>query len=204
MKKILIIVLTFLFLPNIVGCSSKYKDRETSLSSEDDAILTIFADNGDSDSKFLFKQYGHAFLTITNVGTRSFIVGDRQVQPDETITIGLWPIKEHFGVWFNLESNYINEYNKYSQRVSISIGIDLKDIDKITELIDENDKWNVFFNCSKFAVKTWNLVAEENEKIEEKFFVSPNYLHNEIKFFKDYKFAEDIKTSNFVSFYKEG
>ena len=130
-------------------------------------------------------------------------MGNKEVLANETITIGVWPIKEHFGVWYNLDSVYIEEYNKYPERVSVSIGIDYNDINKISQIINDNNKWNLFFNCAKFAFKVWNSVAEESEKIANKAFISPSYLVKEINKFDEYVFAQEIKTSNIICFHGE-
>ena len=205
MRKIILTLTLIICMFSFVGCqNNSQRIRELNINNTDVAVLTIFADNGDSESSFLYKNYGHSFLSIENVSLNNFVVGDRIVLPNETITIGLWPIKEHFGIWFNVESNYINEYNKYSERVSISVGINLDDIAKVSKIIDENDNWTPMFNCSSFSLKVWNSVAQDSEKLNVGGFISPNNLVKEIKLFKNYEIARECKTTTNISYYKEG
>ena len=85
----------------------------------------------------------------------------------------------------------------------ITIGIDLEDIDSINSEIETCDKWNPIFNCSTFATKIWNLVAEEDEKLNDKLLLSPSYLVSEIKKFKDYERQKDIITNRDITYYGE-
>lgn len=180
------------------------RDRELRVGDSDVALLSIFADDGESESNFLLRNYGHAFLSIENISSREFTVGDMTVGVGETITIGLWNIIEHFGVWYNVEGNYISEYDKYSNRVSLTIGIGLEDIHKINKIVDKSDRWNPLFNCSKFALKVWNEVAEDSEKIDSKLIVSPSYLVDEIVKFDLYEKSKECVTDNKIRYYKEG
>ena len=125
------------------------------------------------------------------------------VNPGETITVGLWSVFEHFGVWYNIESNYIKEHNKYAERVSITIGVNVEDILKMSKTIEENDAWTPLYNCSKFALEVWNNVANENEKIESKLFMSPGYLVEEIKGFSGYENVKLCETSTTIRYYGE-
>lgn len=196
--------MVFMSVFTFTGCGNDNRTRELNISSDDTALLSIFSDNGKSESNFFLQNYGHAFLSVTNISDATFFVGDWEVDPDETITIGLWNVLQHSGVWYNLESNYIEEYNKYNKRVSITIGIDSEDIKALSKHINNNDRWTPLYNCSKFALKAWNLVAEENEKINDKFIVSPSYLVNEITKFEEYQENKDCNTEKVIRFYKEG
>ena len=174
MKRIILVFcLVFSCLFTFTGCGNLERERNLYVDNSDVALLSIFADDGKSESRFLFRNHGHSFLSVENISNSSFMVGDRQVKPNETITIGLWSIQEHFGVWFNLESNYILETQKYENRVSLTIGIDAEDIANISKIIDENNEWTPIYNCAKFASEVWNSVADDEEKIETTFFVSP-------------------------------
>lgn len=188
----------------ILSACDKRSERKLNVASDDVALLSIFADDGKSESNFLLRNYGHAFLSITNTSDSPFTVGDREVNPNDTITVGLWNVLEHFGVWYNIESNYIAEYDKYTHRVSLTIGITLEDIAEISKTIDGSDRWSPFFNCSTFAMKVWNKVAEESEKINSKLLVSPGYLVNEITKFDEYEKNRECVTDKNIKFYKEG
>jgi len=202
-RYVFVALLIFMSIFTFSACDGN-KDRGLDVSDDDVALLSIYADDGSSESNFLLRNYGHAFLSIENISDTSFTIGDRQVNAHETITVGLWNVLEHFGIWYNIESNYISEYNKYSNRYSLTIGISLEDIQKICELIDKSDRWNPFFNCSTFAMKVWNLVAEDNEKINSKLIVSPSYLVKEITKFDDFEKNRECVTDKNIQYYKEG
>ena len=206
-KKILSTILIIVAFFTVSGCANSQtvsgRVRELNVSESDVALLTIFSDNGKGESNWLTRNYGHSFFTVTNLSNKELIVGDVVVNPSDTIAVGLWSIYEHFGVWYNVESNYIKEHNKYAQRVSLTIGISLEDIYSITEVIKNNDLWTPLYNCSKFALDVWNTVASENEKIDTKLLMSPGYLVEEIKKFAGYEDVRPCNTSNIVRYYGE-
>ena len=206
-KKILSTILIIVAFFTVSGCANSQtvsgRVRELNVSESDVALLTIFSDNGKGESNWLTRNYGHSFFTVTNLSNQELIVGDMVVNPSDTIAVGLWSIYEHFGVWYNVESNYIKEHNKYAQRVSLTIGVSLEDIYSITEVIKNNDLWTPLYNCSKFALDVWNTVASENEKIDTKLLMSPGYLVEEIKKFAGYEDVRPCNTSNIVRYYGE-
>lgn len=198
MKRCVVVFLFLIMSLITLSACTRNKERQLIVTSEDIALLSIYADDGKSESNFLLRNYGHAFLSVKNISENNITVGDRLVVPNETITIGLWNILEHFGVWYNIEGNYISEYDKYSHRVSLTIGINTSDIEEISNMIAKSDRWSPFFNCSTFAMKTWNLVAEDSEKIDSKLLVSPKYLVNKItKFSGHEKNRECITDTDF-------
>lgn len=76
------------------------------------------------------------------------------------ITIGTWGNKsQHQGIWYNLESYFVNNNSAYGNRVSLSMSVTQSDIDTINSIISNNDKWSLTNNCSSFAVKVWNSVS---------------------------------------------
>lgn len=201
-KYIIVLLLTIMSIITFSGCGTN-RERKLNVAEDDVALLSIFADNGASESNFFVRNLGHAFLSVENISSSSFMVGDREVKPSETITIGLWSILEHFGVWYNVESNYIKEHNKYNTRVSITIGISLDDLNKVSKIIDKNNKWTPLYNCSKFALEIWNAVALESEIIDAKFITSPSYLVDEIVKFKEHQKNRECNTDQIIRYYKE-
>lgn len=203
MKRYFIVIFLIMFFSIFFYACDDDRFRSLGVDVSDVALLSIVSDNGKGDSNLILRNFGHAFLVVDNIGNTPIIIGDREISPLDSITIGLWNIKEHFGIWYNIESNYISEYNKYPNRVLVTIGIDLEDIESINNEIQTCDKWNPLFNCSTFATKIWNLVAEDSEKINDKLLLSPNYLVNEIIKFKDYKRKKEIITDKNISYYGE-
>jgi hypothetical protein len=204
-KRILAVILIMFSMVSLTACSEPNEpvNKTLSVTADDVALLTLFSDNGKGESNWLVRNYGHSFVAVSNVSDNAFAVGDMVVNPGETITVGLWSVFEHFGVWYNIESNYIKEHNKYAERVSITIGMSMEDITAINEVIKEKDAWTPIYNCSKFALDVWNRIATDNEKIESKFFMSPGYLVDEIKEFEGYENVRLCETSTTIRYYGE-
>lgn len=201
---------TFLF-----ACKDK-KGREytTSIDTEHDiAELTLFTFNGDGEGKLGLMNLGHAFLSLKNTSSSTINLLNKTISSDETISFGTWSILQHFGVWYNVESNYIVQHNKYDGRLSITIGIDQEDIDTLCQFISTHDSWNPLQNCSNFALNIWNTVAMDSEKIEKPIIYTPSHIAKEIKKFENYEINKAIPTedtmgyfdgSTYVSFQLEG
>lgn len=121
-------------------------------------ILWIFAANDGGSSSW--NSSGHAFLLFRNISSSKIKIGGLNVNIGDDITFGTWGNKsQHTGIWYNLESYFVNEQNAYTNRVSLSVNVTSSDIEKINTYISENDKWSVFSNCSSFAVGVWNMIS---------------------------------------------
>lgn len=121
-------------------------------------ILTIFAANDGSSSSW--STSGHAFFSFKNTSYCPVTVGGLTVLVDEEITFGTWGNQSaHKGIWYNLEPYLINNYEAYGNRVSLSINITQEDIDRINDLIADNDTWAALNNCSSFATRIWNEIS---------------------------------------------
>lgn len=160
MKKIMsfLIVICTIF---VCSCSS----QKVSITPIEDSVatMTIVSFDGESESVMGLMNLGHAFIAIENNSEEDILVGKYNLKSGRVVTIGTWSILEHFGVWYNVESNYIEYCDKYNGRVSLSKQINKDDLEKITTFINDNDKWNIFRNCSYFAVNLWNSVAKSGE-----------------------------------------
>ncbi len=120
--------------------------------------LTIFASNDGGSSSW--NTSGHAFIAFKNSSSSSVRVGGLNVGSGHEITIGTWGNKsQHQGIWYNLESYFVNNNSAYGNRVSLSMSVTQSDIDTINSIISNNDKWSLTNNCSSFAVKVWNSVS---------------------------------------------
>lgn len=174
---------------SILFCSCKpvLNNRETKYESSDVATLTIFSYDGKGESKYGISNLGHSFLSITNNSQKPLELAGKKIEVDEELFFGAWSLNIHFGIWYNIENNYIDLYNKYNNRVSIEMGISNADLDILSDFILKNDTWTVFKNCSYFAINAWNSVALETEKLRTSFIVStPTFLKNQIMEFKGY------------------
>ena len=127
-------------------------------------VLTIFsANNGSSASGGSTEDnyyYGHAWLSFKNTSSSPITIGKLKVNAGHEITFGTWGNKlQHRGMWYNLESYFINTRGYYPGRVSYSREVTQSDISIMNNFIAANDSWSYTNNCSGFAVKLWNKVA---------------------------------------------
>lgn len=152
MKKILKILVVFAF---IITTSNMFS-VEAAASKVGE--LTIFAANDGSSSSL--STSGHAFISFKNTSGSNITVGGLSVKNTHEITIGTWGNKsQHKGIWYNLESYFVNNVSAYSNRVSLTTNVTQANIDTINSLISSNDKWSATNNCSSFATKIWNSVS---------------------------------------------
>lgn len=197
MKKFLsFFILIMIACVVFASCSVNTPKHKTSVTSSDVALLTLFTFDGKKESKFGLFNLGHSFLSVENISSETITIGKVEVAPNETISIGTWSIKAHFGVWYNVESNYIKDYNKYDGRISITAGISSEDTEKMNNFILAHDYWSPINNCSNFALNLWNTVAEEDEELVRPFIYSPSKIAKALKNFEGYETNREIKTSD--------
>lgn len=207
MKKfriILCILFLFVFCINSFGCKNETRTYKIEKLDNPVAELTIFTFDGKSESAYGLANLGHSFLSVYNRSNEDILIGDYMLEVGETICVGTWSINQHFGVWYNLESNYIRVCDKYLGRVSVTKYLSEQDVEEITSFIKQNDKWNPLFNCSCFAINLWNAVAKENEILNTYLIYTPNKLAEQLKQFKNYKINMHIKTKNEFGYFSEG
>lgn len=186
---------------SLIACNKEDRDYSLKIDDGDIAKLTLFSFNGDGEGRIGLMNLGHAFLSIENISDEPIELLHKNISVGETISIGTWSILEHFGIWYNVESNYIVEHNKYDGRVSITIGIDNEDISTLSNYMSNNDKWNPIYNCSKFALTLWNTVAENSEKINKPIIYTPTYIAKEIKKFDSYETNRAIPTEETIGYF---
>lgn len=178
----------------LFGCGEVPQKKKTVIKYSDIALLSIFTFDGKKESTLGLMNLGHSFLSLENISDNPIKISNVTVKSGETIAIGTWSIQAHFGVWYNVESNYISEYNKYDGRLSVTTGIDLDDVDKITSYINTHDYWTPLTNCSCFALNLWNEVAEETETLEKPLIYSPTQIAQQLVNFENYETNREIVT----------
>lgn len=217
MKKIfsLVIILLLIFTASfsIVSCNKDNREYKADIGESDIALLTLFTSNSKEEDNLGLFNLGHSFLSLENLTDNHLKLNNMSIKPKSTITIGSWPILEHFGIWYNVESNYITNHDKYDGRLSITIGIDNDDISILSNFIKDYDTWSPINNCSRFALSFWNTVASTTEYIDKPLIFSPSYIAKELKKFDTCEINKNIKTdktmgyfnnNSFVSFNIEG
>jgi hypothetical protein len=105
-------------------------------------------------------------------------------------------------VWYNVESNYIADYNKYDGRLSITTGISNDDIDQMSEFIFSHDYWNPIQNCSYFALNLWNEVVDDSEKLDTLFIYSPSGIAKQLKTFEGVEENRELITEKKFSYFE--
>lgn len=179
------------------------KDYHTSVDASDVALLSLYTFDGKAESKMGLFNLGHSFLSIENISDEDIKVGKVTLAPDKAVTIGAWSIKAHFGVWYNVESLYIKDYNKYDGRVSITAGINKDDLEVMSQFIDNHDIWTPFRNCSNFALNLWNTVASDTEELVKPVIYSPSKIKKELSKFNSFETNRHISTDDQM-FYFDG
>lgn len=185
---VLIIVMITLFVAKVI-----INEKEIIAKKENDiAILTLFSYDGKSECKNLINAYGHTFLSLTNHSDEKIEIHGYCVVPEDTVYFSWWAVDKHMGIWFNIEPNYIEMYNRYETRYSISIHLDMTEINKLKIFLDQNDYYSPINNCSKMCLKCWNEVAESKEKIDTTLIITPLYMVKKIKEFSNAKYQEEV------------
>lgn len=203
MKKIIVVLLMVILTPLITACN-KAREYVAKIDNTDTALLSIFTFDGKSESSFGLMNLGHSFLTIENISSEPIDICNKTIHSGETICVGTWSIRDHFGVWYNVESNYITEHNKYDGRVSVTIGIGSDDIDTISDFIYKSDNWNPLHNCSYFAINLWNNIASNTEKLDiGGLFYTPAKLKSEIIKFPNYEINREIITDTDFGYFND-
>lgn len=195
MKKIFTLCL-LIVLSMIVLTACKQEHHKTLIETDDTALLTLYTFDGSSESTMGLFNLGHAFVSIENISENTITIGKNSLEPHQAITIGTWSIKAHFGVWYNVESNYIKNHNKYDGRLSVTCGIDSNDIVTISKFIDNNDYWSPLHNCSQFALNLWNSVANTDEELVTPVIYSPSKIAKSLKTFDVYQTNRPIETGD--------
>ena len=190
-----------IILFTLFGCAPDIQNRKTIIKDTDTALLTIFTFDGKKESSLGLMNLGHSFLSLENISSENIQIANVSVGPGETIAIGTWSIKAHFGVWYNVESNYIADYNKYDGRLSITTGLDSQDIEDMTDFIFAHDYWNPLQNCSYFALNLWNEVVEESEKLDGMLIYSPSGIASQLKTFESVEENKELITAKKFSYF---
>ena len=184
------------------GCTNDEK-RTATINADDDIIMTIYAYDGAGESRFGLLNLGHSFLSFENKTSEAINIGRYELAAGDIVTISTWSISEHFGIWYNTESNYIKYHNKYDGRYSVSVGLKKDCLDKLAKYIKENDEWLPTKNCTNFSVGLWNTLCDKNERVSTPLIYTPSKLTSDIKSFNTYEKNKAIPVSDRFGYYDE-
>ena len=173
-------------------------------------ILTIFSStSGAFNSKAQSANIvgvnitGHAWISFLNTSSTDINVGIYSVKPMEEITIGKWGggvenRNDHVGIWYNRESELINNYQEMTNRSSFSMEVSLADIDKINKHIADEDYWSLDDNCSTFAFNIWNDVSSIGSNYDIDHMILPKAVKDLIEIQTDYEVNRGVQNPRLI------
>ena len=106
----------------------------------------------------------HAWIQVRNLTNNTITVGGLSVGPLKSVTIGTWSGEIHKGIFYNYEVYKQSRYSSFSATESVYAVQVLTQSElnilnsKIT--LSSNDIWRTYNNCSSFAARMWNSVAD--------------------------------------------
>ena len=160
-----------------------------------DYILTIYATSGgmSSNADISANGYGHAWLAIMNNTSSAYDFHGYMIMPGCSMDLGLWGDqaleKDSLGgVFLNRESWDMN----VAEVSCASIAVSKESIDRIKDAVPAESYYHdgsgeglnvhdpLFHNCTTFAVKMWNLVADPGDKFDTGWIDIPHDLEMRI------------------------
>ena len=101
---------------------------------------------------------GHAFLYFENLTDHKITIGCYTVGVGVCISVGTFgTMVDGPGLYYNVES-YRYNFLKLTDYISLTKLVTAEELEEITVKIKNSGFWNKFFNCTYFAVTTWNIV----------------------------------------------
>ncbi len=187
------------------SCGGKGEARKVVPDENAAATVTVFASSGDGERVFGLFNFGHAFLLLTNKSGETLDLCGFSLASGESATISTWSLTERFGVWFNIESAFVKQRVKYTDRLSVTVPVTKEGLAKINGYLKEKNRWSVTTNCTAFTLGLYNLLVAEDNKIEIAGLLTPKKLKNEIARFEEHREVEEIVTEGELGYLdKEG
>lgn len=196
LKKILSAIMVCVLSLFLVACGNSPKEKVATINPDDDIIMTIYAYDGAGESRFGLMNLGHSFLSFENVTEDSMMIGNYELAAGDIVTISTWCISDHFGIWYNTESNYIKYYDKYNGRFSVSVGLKKDSLDDLKKYMSKNDTWLPTKNCTNFSVGLWNTLCAKGERLKTPLIYTPGGLVKDIKSFTTFEKNKSIAVSD--------
>jgi len=144
------------------------------------AVLTIVSATGEGESRHGMPSYGHTFLILENTSPQAIDFCGRIIAPGENLTFGWWAVSIHSGIWFSLESNFIENFERYPSRVALSREIDGDGILRLYDYLLTHDIYTPIENCAFRAVAAFNTAVPETRLLRVGYFTNPARVAKEI------------------------
>lgn len=140
-----------------------YESESRTLPCEESGlILSITTFDGESESTPLVKCFGHTWISLDNRSGHPVYLKDCEIRDGEQVTLSVWAVRGLSGLLFNMEPGYIRDYGRYVGRRSLSANIGEEQLRTIEAYIDREDGWTLGGNCSRWSLRLWNAVVEED------------------------------------------
>lgn len=200
-----LLLMMALFLAMLTSCGEEGEPRTVVPDENAAATVTVFASSGDGERVFGLFNFGHAFLLLTNKSGEALDLCGFSLASGESATISTWSLTERFGVWFNIESAFVKQRVKYTDRLSVTAPVTKEGLAEINGYLREKNRWSVTTNCTAFTLGLYNLLVAEENRIEIAGLLTPNKLKNEIARFGEHREVEEIVTDGELGYLdKEG
>lgn len=165
----------------VFGLSACAQPRKTPASFDGVPVarISIFAVDAESTANYGLLYLGHSFLAFENVSDDDLQVGSIRLAPGEMCSVGSWGMNAHFGLWYNVESNYIDNAQLYAGRVSLTKNVSAEGMATVNARLAALDTWTPFTNCARIAMDTFDAAGGDTLKLRG--LVTPTRLKNEIR-----------------------
>lgn len=105
---------------------------------------------------------GHAFLYFENLTNKPITVGVYKVPAKGTVSLGTFgSMVDGEGLYYNVEA-YRYTFLKLTDYISLSKNVTADELAAVSEKITNSGFWSKFFNCTYFALTTWNTVPGQS------------------------------------------
>lgn len=196
------VLLLLLFAAAVMLSACGGTAEERSVAADDDAVasVTVFASSGDGERVFGLVNLGHAFLMLTNEGEEPLDICGFSLGGGESATISTWSLTKSFGIWFNVESAFVQNRVKYTDRVSVTCPVSAEKLSGLGEYLKEHNTWTPLSNCSAFTLGLYNELAGEENRIEISGILTPKKLKAEISRFRESVSVQEIVTQGEIGY----
>lgn len=208
LNKIILIIIIVLALCStlfLVDFNS-YEKKSKKINLENSGLIfSITTFDGKNESTPFVACLGHSWISIDNKTDHSVYLKDYEICEGETLTFSIWAISGHFGIVYNLEEEFIRQSGRYVGRWSLSVNIEESQLETIEEYLNNNDRWDLGMNCSRFSVGLWNELVSDELKLKTHLFIeTPNFVKKAMSEFEFVEIDRDFSNAGKVFFYENG
>lgn len=177
MKNLKKIISVFMVVA-ILMCSFSFVVANAANTADDEVVARMTM--GYRDGAKMFE--GHSFLYFENLTDHEIMVGVYPVPAGGTVSVGTFgTMVDGPGLYYNVEA-YRYTFLKLKDYISISKTLTKADLEEVSDKITRSGFWNKFFNCTYFAITTWNVVPGKSMI----WLIFPEICNIEIKSFSDH------------------